>query len=344
EWVKNAKSGYGVLYNQKEIIYSGEWLNNIAHGFGCSYKNEELYMGSYKYGLMNGVGILKKKNSFNFCLYKNNGIKVLIKISKKMNIYLYLYKKKHIILKENLQDIFPFYINTKVSSKIHEQVFHKLFSMDKTITIGGHNMDKINYNNRQLYFNLPEKKLKYIKKNKSHLDFFQSILNPNDILNKIKENRNYLNRGETTKFVNKIDNDITKSNTDEESVKHASFNIYDKVNKEKQSERFTFFPNNYVQNMSQTTNKQLHKRCNVSNVKIENRQEKRNDEDTSFSDDSNGSNCTSWCNINLENTNSDLYNCTNSGTDSTSDYFANMKYQKFFFSIDYGLRKKKRKE
>ncbi|SBS96591.1 protein kinase, putative [Plasmodium malariae] len=130
-WKENTKSGFGILYNEKEVIYSGEWLNNISHGFGCSYKNDELFFGGYKYGLMNGVGILKKNTSFNFCLFQSNRKKCLIKITKYMKIYLYLYKNNKILFKEKLNDFFPFYMNSNIPNILHEQIFRKLLSVDE---------------------------------------------------------------------------------------------------------------------------------------------------------------------------------------------------------------------
>ncbi|CRG99471.1 protein kinase, putative [Plasmodium relictum] len=150
QWKENAKNGYGTLFNQKEVIYSGEWLNNISHGFGSTYKNGKLFVGSYKFGLINGVGILRKKNSFNFCLFQSNKKKFLIKISKYMDIYLYLYKNKKVILKEKFCTFFPIYMNKRIPKIVHKEIFFKLFSIDKSIN----NFSSQNYKNNKNYNNL----------------------------------------------------------------------------------------------------------------------------------------------------------------------------------------------
>ncbi|ANQ07357.1 Serine/threonine protein kinase [Plasmodium coatneyi] len=132
EWIENAKSGYGTLYNPQGIVYSGEWLNNISHGFGCTYTNEQLFLGTYKFGLINGVGILKKKNSYNFCLFQSNRKKCKIKITKHMDIYLHYYKKDKLFLKENLSAFFPLYTDNTISRLVRKQIFDHLFGVDKS--------------------------------------------------------------------------------------------------------------------------------------------------------------------------------------------------------------------
>ncbi|EUD68083.1 serine/threonine protein kinase [Plasmodium inui San Antonio 1] len=130
EWIENAKSGYGTLYNRQGIVYSGEWLNNISHGFGCTYTNERLFLGTYKFGLMNGVGILKKNSSYNFCLFESNRKKCKIKITKYMDIYLHYYKKDRLFLKENLSAFFPVYADSTISRLVRKQIFDHLFAVD----------------------------------------------------------------------------------------------------------------------------------------------------------------------------------------------------------------------
>ncbi|CAA9987529.1 protein kinase, putative [Plasmodium knowlesi strain H] len=132
EWIENAKSGYGTLYNEQGIVYSGEWLNNISHGFGCTYTNEQLFLGTYKFGLMDGVGILKKNTSYNFCLFQSNRKKCKIKITKHMDIYLHYYKKEKLFLKENLNAFFPIYTDSSISRSVRKQIFEHLFGVDKS--------------------------------------------------------------------------------------------------------------------------------------------------------------------------------------------------------------------
>ncbi|KNA00461.1 hypothetical protein PVNG_01095 [Plasmodium vivax North Korean] len=132
EWIENAKSGYGTLYNSWGIVYSGEWLNNISHGFGCTYANEQLFLGTYKFGLINGVGILKKNTSYNFCLFESNRKKCKIKITKNMEVFLHCYKKDKLFLKEKLGAFFPLYADSTISRLVRQQIFRHLFGVDKS--------------------------------------------------------------------------------------------------------------------------------------------------------------------------------------------------------------------
>ncbi|SCQ16247.1 protein kinase, putative [Plasmodium ovale] len=181
QWEDDTKSGYGILYNQREVIYSGEWLNNISHGFGCTYKNEELYLGCYKYGLMNGVGILRKNSSFNFCLFQSNRKKCLIKISKCMDIYLYMYKRKKVIFKEMLGNFFPFYMNREVPKVIHEEVFRILFSIDESLAKFSSNCYKEKGRIVGKFFSPPNGFLDYLNC-ESQITFLRGIISKADIL------------------------------------------------------------------------------------------------------------------------------------------------------------------
>ncbi|CRG96807.1 protein kinase, putative [Plasmodium gallinaceum] len=186
QWKENAKNGYGTLYNRKEIIYSGEWLNNISHGFGSKYRNGKLFVGSYKYGLMNGVGILRKKNSFNFCLFHSNRKKCLIKISKYMDIYLYLYKNKEVILKEKLCNFFPIYINKNMPKIFHKEVFFQLFSIHESIS----NFSSQNYKNNEKSDNVYSNDfLNYINCD-LHLRYQNKIIRKTDKMKRVDSNNN----------------------------------------------------------------------------------------------------------------------------------------------------------
>ncbi|SCM20382.1 protein kinase, putative [Plasmodium chabaudi adami] len=132
QWKENSKNGYGILYNKNDVIYSGEWLNNISHGFGCSYKKKKIYFGCYKYGLMNGVGIVKKNKSLNLCLFKSNAKKVGIKICKNMEINICLYKDNEIYFKNKLSKYFPYYKDNNISQNIQTEVFYKILNIDKS--------------------------------------------------------------------------------------------------------------------------------------------------------------------------------------------------------------------
>ncbi|ETB60162.1 hypothetical protein, variant 5 [Plasmodium yoelii 17X] len=121
-----------ILYDQNFMTCSGEWLNNISHGFGCSYKKKKIYFGCYKYGLMNGVGIVKKNKSLNLCLFKSNEKKVGIKISKNMEINICLYKDNKIYFKNELAKYFPYYKDNNISQNIQTEIFYKILNIDKS--------------------------------------------------------------------------------------------------------------------------------------------------------------------------------------------------------------------
>ncbi|SOV14410.1 protein kinase, putative [Plasmodium sp. gorilla clade G2] len=231
QWNNNTKNGYGTLYNQKEVIYSGEWLNNIPHGFGCNQKDGQLYMGCYKYGFMNGVGILRKKRSLNFCLFEWNKKKCMIRIFKYMDIYLYIYNNdEQILYKEKMDDIFPFYIDKNLCRNIHEQVFDKLFGMSDELT--SHLFQSMNKKNNKIKECVNSQGiLQYINYD-DHLNFLKDIINKTDILNlRIDDNKindNKINDNNNNK--NNIYDDNNNNNNIYDDNNNNKNNIYDDNN------------------------------------------------------------------------------------------------------------------
>ncbi|CXI35065.1 protein kinase, putative [Plasmodium berghei] len=197
QWTKNLKNGYGILYNKNDVIYSGEWLNNISHGFGCSYKKKKIYFGCYKYGLMNGVGIVKKNKSLNLCLFKSNEKKIGIKISKNMEINICLYKDNEIYFKNKLGKYFPYYKDNNIPQNIQTEVFYKILSIDKSAVD-----TEITYNEN-------------FKKNKT-----TSLISEEDITNLTRNTNENFNlehflgiKSKKFKYLKKDDCNVNKSNS-----------------------------------------------------------------------------------------------------------------------------------
>ncbi|VEV56082.1 protein kinase, putative [Plasmodium vinckei vinckei] len=203
QWKENSKNGYGILYNKNDVIYSGEWLNNISHGFGCSYKKKKIYFGCYKYGLMNGVGIVKKNKGLNLCLFKSNAKKVGIEISKNMEINICLYKDNEIYFKNKLSKYFPYYKDNNISQNIQTEVFYKILNIDKsaidneieynenckknksTSLICEEDINNVTKNtdtnfNLKHFLGVQSKKFKYIKKDYCDVNKSNSFCTPYD--------------------------------------------------------------------------------------------------------------------------------------------------------------------
>ncbi|KEG01873.1 hypothetical protein YYE_03392 [Plasmodium vinckei vinckei] len=203
QWKENSKNGYGILYNKNDVIYSGEWLNNISHGFGCSYKKKKIYFGCYKYGLMNGVGIVKKNKGLNLCLFKSNAKKVGIEISKNMEINICLYKDNEIYFKNKLTKYFPYYKDNNISQNIQTEVFYKILNIDKlaidneieynenckknksTSLICEEDINNVTKNtdtnfNLKHFLGVQSKKFKYIKKDYCDVNKSNSFCTPYD--------------------------------------------------------------------------------------------------------------------------------------------------------------------
>ena len=84
-------TGVGKLYNiNGELIYEGEFLNSMPHGFGLSYVNNEVsYVGKWNQNFYHGNGLLIENNTKKYGFFQEGVlIEQINKIPKKFIKYL----------------------------------------------------------------------------------------------------------------------------------------------------------------------------------------------------------------------------------------------------------------
>lgn len=146
----------GQLYNfNNELIYEGEFLNSLPHGFGISYNNGLVsYVGKWNQNYYQGHGLLIENNNYNFGIFQE-GI-LIEKINNIPKKFLkYVNKSKTTIFDSNVNvskaskisnftQVYPSYVKPSAPPLITENPFNQTTTIPNKI-FNSSNLKNENY-------------------------------------------------------------------------------------------------------------------------------------------------------------------------------------------------------